>query len=151
MTVAEEEEILRQAARIRANRRRRLRKQCAVCGQPFEGIAQRRYCSDRCRMRASRGQSTAPKTEIESTVLPGRRDGESFRDFVMRVRSERASSDDDLRSPSAFSAEQDEQIAAIDRILQRAERVRREHGLLDDSTEILRREREARVRYLSER
>jgi len=102
-------------------------------------------------MRASRGQSTAPKTEIESTVLPGRRDGESFRDFVMRVRSERASSDDDLRSPSAFSAEQDEQIAAIDRILQRAERVRREHGLLDDSTEILRREREARVRYLSER
>ena len=51
-----DEEILSAAARLRAARRRRVAKTCEVCGAPFEGIAQRRYCSDACRVRASRAR-----------------------------------------------------------------------------------------------
>lgn len=146
-----EEAILSQAARIRAGRRKRLLKHCEVCGQPFEGIAQRRYCSDRCRMRAARGQGAAQADEFERIVLPGPREGESFREFFLRARSEEIERGEIEGDPSVLTPEQEEQIAALERIWQRAEKVRREHGLLDDSTEILRQQREARVRHLTER
>ena len=49
-----DEEILSAAGRLRAAKRRRVAKTCLVCGTPFEGVAQRRYCSAACRVRASR-------------------------------------------------------------------------------------------------
>ena len=55
-----DEEILSAAARIRAARRRRVAKTCEVCGAPFLGVAQRRYCSDGCRVKASRQRRGAP-------------------------------------------------------------------------------------------
>jgi predicted nucleic acid-binding Zn ribbon protein len=51
-----DEEILSAAGRLRAAKRRRVAKTCPVCGTPFEGVAQRRYCSAACRVRASRGR-----------------------------------------------------------------------------------------------
>jgi predicted nucleic acid-binding Zn ribbon protein len=68
-----DEEILSAAARLRAARRRRVAKTCEVCGTPFEGVAQRRYCSDACRMRASRRRREmqgAPAPRLASPTLP---------------------------------------------------------------------------------
>jgi ribosomal protein L34E len=41
-------------ARALAARRRVEKKECLVCGQPFTGIAKKRYCSGRCATRAHR-------------------------------------------------------------------------------------------------
>jgi len=49
-----EQEIATAAARRSSAMRRRTTKPCAVCGNAFEGVAQRRYCSDRCRVGAAR-------------------------------------------------------------------------------------------------
>ena len=49
-----DEEVASAAAHRAAGRRRRVTKACEVCGTTFEGLSQRRYCSDRCRVRASR-------------------------------------------------------------------------------------------------
>jgi predicted nucleic acid-binding Zn ribbon protein len=68
-----DEEILSAAARLRAARRRRVAKTCEVCGTPFEGVAQRRYCSDACRMRASRQRREmqgAPAPRLASATMP---------------------------------------------------------------------------------
>lgn len=51
-----DEEILSAAGRLRAAKRRRVANTCPVCGTPFEGVVQRRYCSAACRVRASRGR-----------------------------------------------------------------------------------------------
>jgi hypothetical protein len=88
--------------------------------------------------------------EFERIVLPGPREGESFRDFFMRTRAEEIARDEIDADPAVLTPEQEEEVAAIERVLQRAEKVRREHGLLDDSTEIIRRDREARSRHLAE-
>ena len=39
--------------RLLAARRRRMTGTCPVCGTTFTGIGKRRYCSDRCRFRAT--------------------------------------------------------------------------------------------------
>lgn len=45
---------IRETARRLAERRRREEKACAHCGKSIVGIATRRYCSDSCRVMASR-------------------------------------------------------------------------------------------------
>jgi hypothetical protein len=145
-----DEDILRQAARIRAGRRRRLQKQCEVCGTPFEGIAQRRYCSDRCRMRAARGQVT-PAVKVERIILPGPRDGETFREFFTRTRADGIARGEIDGDPAQLPPEQEEQVAILDRIWRRQQEFLRRHGPLDDSTELIRRDREERSRQLDER
>jgi len=81
-----DEEILSAAAKLRAARRRRVAKRCEVCGTPFEGIAQRRYCSDACRVRASRarhgGRATAVRKEAS---LPPRGENESILAYLDRT------------------------------------------------------------------
>ena len=49
-----EEESASAAARRSAARRKRVRKRCELCGTEFEGLATKRYCSDRCRVQAAR-------------------------------------------------------------------------------------------------
>lgn len=71
--VMSDEEILSAAARLRAAKRRQVAKTCEVCGTPFEGVAQRRFCSDACRMRASRRRREihgAPGPRLSSPTLP---------------------------------------------------------------------------------
>lgn len=58
MMVMTDEQIMSAAARLRAARRRPTAKTCDVRAKPFQGIASRRYCSDRCRVRASRERAT---------------------------------------------------------------------------------------------
>jgi len=68
-----DEEILSAAARLRSARRRRVAKTREVCGTPFEGVAQRRFCSDACRMRASRQRRElhgAPAPRLASPTQP---------------------------------------------------------------------------------
>jgi hypothetical protein len=149
--VTKEEEILSEAARIRARRRRRFVKRCEVCGEPFEGIAQRRYCSDRCRMRAARKQATAPSAAIERIVLPAPREGESFRAFFMRTRAEEIARGEIEGDPVVLTPEQEEEVAAIERIWRRQQDFLSRHGPLDDSTELIRRDREERSRLIAQR
>jgi hypothetical protein len=42
-----------------AARRARVPHACEVCGTPFEGLRQARYCSNRCAVRASRQRRKA--------------------------------------------------------------------------------------------
>lgn len=75
-------EILSAAGRLRAAKRRRVAKICPVCGTPFEGVAQRRYCSAACRVRASRGredEAMAKKIGVApaSVARPALRDAAS--------------------------------------------------------------------------
>jgi hypothetical protein len=149
--VTTEEGILSEAARIRASRRRRFVKHCEVCGKPFEGIVQRRFCSDRCRMRAARGRASAPTAEIESVVLPVPREGESFRDFIVRTRAEDVARGEIDGNPAELTPDQEEQIAAIERIWRRQQDFLSRHGPLEDSTELIRQDREERSRLLAER
>lgn len=149
--VMTEKEILSEAARIRASRRRRLVKHCEVCGEPFEGIAQRRFCSDRCRMRAARGQTTVPTAKIESAIVPVPREGESIRSFFVRTRAEDIARGEIDGDPAELTPEQEEQIAAIERIWRRQQDFLSRHDPLDDSTELIRRDREERSQLLAER
>ncbi len=49
-----EQEIASAAARRSASMRRRVANTCPVCGEPFEGLTTRRYCSSRSRTRVAR-------------------------------------------------------------------------------------------------
>ena len=83
-----DEEILSAAARLRAAKRRRVAKTCEVCGTPFKGIAQRRFCSDACRVRASRarrGRAARADVSEEAPWTP-RGENESIVDYFDRVR-----------------------------------------------------------------
>lgn len=72
-----DEDILSAAGRLRASRRRRGVKACAVCGTPFEGIARKRYCSDACRVRAARSRAAARHEAPSGGREAWRRGGES--------------------------------------------------------------------------
>lgn len=109
--VMTDEEILRAAARIRAAQRRKTTGRCLVCGTAFEGIATKRYCSDRCRVQAARER----KQGVES--------GDGHRE---------------------------ERRAIAERLLRRRIEYFGGRVLPDDSTEILRAEREARSHHLSD-
>ena len=52
--VMTDKDILRAAARIRAAQRRKTIKRCPICGAEFAGLTTKRYCSDRCRVKAAR-------------------------------------------------------------------------------------------------
>ena len=52
------------AARHLAAQRRRVAHTCAVCGQPFVGVVQAKYCSQRCAQRADY-QRHAPARRAE--------------------------------------------------------------------------------------
>jgi hypothetical protein len=106
-----DEEILRAAARIRAAKRRKTTKRCAVCGTEFEGIATKRYCSDRCRVQASR---------------------------------ERESKEESARTS------REERRAIVERLFRLRDEISGGRMLPDDSTEILRAEREARSQHLAD-
>ena len=88
--VMTDDEIVSAAARLRAAKRRRVTKACEVCGRSFEGIAQRRYCSDACRIRASRRRAealAAPRSDEAMPTVP-RDAGEPKVDSLDRVRDE---------------------------------------------------------------
>jgi len=78
----------------------------------FEGIASRRFCSDRCRMRASRERQS--EATAEAITL------------------------------------QDERRATIERLFKLRDEISGGRVLADDSTEILRSEREEHSRHLAD-
>lgn len=100
-----DKEIMSAAARLRAAKRRTSEKACAVCGTSFEGIATRRFCSDRCRVRAARevgGDAAGSEREIPGAhedagliaarreldrVGMDRRSGEGISAYFERVRA----------------------------------------------------------------
>lgn len=49
-----QQEVMREAARLSAGRRRRVTRACSVCGKLMEGTVRRRFCSDACKLRAQR-------------------------------------------------------------------------------------------------
>lgn len=51
-----DQEIASAAARRSAGMRRRVSNTCPVCGETFEGLTTRKYCSGRCRTEAGRRQ-----------------------------------------------------------------------------------------------
>jgi hypothetical protein len=131
-----EEEILREAARIQARRRKRIAKKCKHCGRDFIGVAQAKYCSDACRMAAARDLSSQKNIETgqRADQIEPSFPGEPIRDYYLRT----------ARGP--LTPKEEETIAAI-------ERVRAIWGKAavapEDSMEIVNREREARIRQLT--
>ncbi len=93
-----EQEIASAAARRSAGMRRRVTNICPVCGESFEGLTTRRYCSDRCRNRAARQESAVNEhaseqvpadppfgrvlTDEEMELQPG----ENVADYFRRIR-----------------------------------------------------------------
>jgi len=145
-----DDEILREAGRIRARRRLRVAKTCAVCGKPFEGIAQARYCSDACRMAAARERKARHDVDPDDIVyIEPHRPGESTRDYIIRGRREAIERGEMSPDKAELSAWDEEQIALIDEMEADRDELFREHGLFDDSTEIIRRSREERSKQLS--
>jgi hypothetical protein len=85
------------------------------------------------------------QTVRRSITSPYREKGESFRDYYLRIFRE----EDGHSASCEPTPEQEEQIAVVDRVLKRSDEIYEKHGLLDDSTEILRQEREARSSHLA--
>ncbi len=79
-----DEEILSVAGRLRAAKRRTVERTCEICGTRFEGIASRRYCSDRCRMRASR----ARQSETAAETIAVREDRRATIERLYQLRDE---------------------------------------------------------------
>jgi hypothetical protein len=52
-------ELARQVGRYYAARRRIVTTTCGVCGTPVTGTVRRRYCSNRCQVRAHRARVRA--------------------------------------------------------------------------------------------
>ena len=68
-----EREILSTAARLSAQRRRRVLATCTICGRWFEGTIRRHYCSAACKLRAQRRRRKAAepaRAPIASTLVP---------------------------------------------------------------------------------
>lgn len=143
-----EEEILREAGRIRANRRLRVAKTCERCGTNFEGLTRAKYCSDACRMAAGRDRQARPAPDPEHVVyIEGRRAGESVRDYMIRMRAKLVAQGKMTEEQAAIGPEDERQIAASERLNWLRDNLFRDDTFEVDSTEILRREREERSRY----
>jgi hypothetical protein len=145
--VMTEEEILREAARLQAARRRRVERACDHCGKIYEGLVHSKYCSDRCRVAASRQRqaSAAPVKAWDETDLPeARGKDESLDDYFARTRELTKQ----YWAPNPVPPEVEQSMAAFERLLRTSERIMRGR-VFDDSTEIVRREREARSEYLA--
>ena len=132
-----EEDILREAARIQAGRRKRVAKTCLRCGRDFIGVAQARYCSDACRMAAAREREAQPRSDSGRPFqLPigDRRQGESIREYFLRT------------TDGPLNEREEEAIEAYERI----EAIWKNIGhSVEDSTELIRRQREERSDYLA--
>ena len=136
-----EEEILREAARIQSSRRKRVAKTCQRCGKDFIGVTQAKYCSDACRMAAAREHTSRKPDQAEPSqhvmhlepFLPG----ESIRDYFVRT------------ADGPLTDDEEEMIAAMERIEEFWKRHPAQPGEYEDSTEVIRREREARARHLA--
>jgi hypothetical protein len=127
-----EEEILSAAGRIRASKRRRVVKPCERCGKEFEGLTQAKYCSDACRVAASRARTIAELEPAENPIwLVRSLPGESTREYWVRIGGE-------------LTPENEEWIAEFEEM--RARRVKPK----TDSTELIRRMREEPGRFLKE-
>lgn len=92
-----EKEIASVAARRSAARRTRVTKTCPVCDTSFEGLTTRRYCSDRCRVRAGRDHRADEAALAGSVAGPPfgsrlsdedleQRPGENVAEFLTRLR-----------------------------------------------------------------
>lgn len=101
-----DQEILRQAARLSAQRRRRVVAACAVCGLAIEGTVRRRYCSAVCKLRAQRQRLRIQRSAAEDAsaerpsladrlaalraeTVQGRRPGESAAQIIREAREQR--------------------------------------------------------------
>ena len=66
----QEREVLRVAGRRFAALRRIVRKSCRICGREMSGTVRRLYCSNACRVRASRQSSRLDKDQLPSADVP---------------------------------------------------------------------------------
>lgn len=142
-----DQEILSQAARLRAARRRKIAKTCDVCGAAFEGIVQRRYCSDRCRVTAARRRVQTEADSVGDGADPYRDIDAAIQEMTMELLQAKGI-DIDSDDPEAEARRQ--RLAATVRTLAAMrDRIMRGRVLTDDSTEILRAEREKRSHHLA--
>ena len=145
-----EEEILREAGRIRANRRLRVAKNCERCGKSFGGLARAKYCSDACRMAAARERHARPAPEPEHVVyIEGKLPGESERDYIARMRAKLVAQGKMTPEQAVITAEDERRIAAIEAMDRFRQELFERHGRLDDSTELIREMREERSENLA--
>lgn len=148
-----DDEILREAARIRAGRRRRAAKRCARCGKSFVGIAQAKYCSDACRMAAAREQRAMAEqdsAEIGPVYIATALPGESHRDYIVRQRAKLVAEGKMTPEQAAISEEDEHHIAAWDELARVSEQLKGLDLLGKDSTEILREADEELNRRIAE-
>ncbi len=151
-----DDEILSAAGRVRAAKRRQVVKACAVCGTPFVGIAQRRYCSDACRVRASRrrvggtdgdrrppalatggAMATTEATAVTTENVPRRTDDDPIR-ALLRAQGHL---DDEHEPPPAPRGESEPLIDYLERV---SDYVTGGRILTESSAELLRQAREER-------
>lgn len=164
-----DDEILREAGRIRASRRLRVAKACARCGTSFVGIAQAKYCSDACRVAAAREQTvkgtpaeTRGKAALEETAMAAPEStqirpvyieapypGESLRDYMVRHRAKLVAEGKMTAEEATIDEEDERRIANWDE-LQKVAELFKGIDLGMDSTELLRKADEELGRHIGE-
>lgn len=145
-----EEEILREAERIRARRGLRVARECAVCGKSFLARAQERYCSDDCQEIAQLETSVPPVPDPQHIVyLEVPRPGESGREFVVRTRAALVARGEMTAEEAELTPDDERRIEASEALDRLRERIGKRRLFDVDSTEVIRREREERSRYLA--
>jgi hypothetical protein len=148
-----EEEILREAGRIRANRRRKTTKACARCGRSFEGLERAKYCSDACRVAANRNgeRPSRPAPDPAHVVyIEGKFPGESTRDYILRMRAKLVAQGKMTEEEARITPELEARIAIIEEQTRAREELSRRHGgPFEDSVELIRRMREERSKHLA--
>ncbi len=145
-----EEEILREAGRIRAGRRLRVAKTCERCGASFEGLTRAKYCSDACRMAAGRERHARPAPDPEHVVyIEGKLPGESTREYIIRMRAKLVAQGKMTEEEAKLTPESEERIAVLDEMDRSREELTRRHGgPFEDSAELVRQMREERSNHL---
>lgn len=141
-----EHDILHEAARLQAARRRRVTRTCDVCGKMYEGLVHRRYCSDRCRVEASR-QRLAQRRQTISDRINRSEDADWVMMIAERLHKQQQDLGNESRSAQEVVAAQDDARETVNKLIEIRDQIMGRRVLLDDSTEILRREREARSRH----
>jgi hypothetical protein len=131
-----EDEILEEADRIRVRRGLRVARECARCGNSFLAIGPERNCSDVvCRDAVNRRNAGAPAYERTNLDrIPPMLEGESYRAYFSRIANR------------PLTQEDEELLAAMERIQEIWSHL---DGPFEDSTELIRREREARAEHLA--
>ena len=67
-------ELMSQAARLSAGRRRRVKTACALCQRPIEGTVRRRYCCAACKLRAARKRAEDSEMERDARRIAAEKD-----------------------------------------------------------------------------